>query len=271
MLAKADDFFTEFIYKFGQFKIHYLTMNLPLSNFSGTAKPQLSLEFKLPEGQNIFTMSVHPPHQVRYDRKFLRGVQKIFVDVAKVKTGQTMAIGYSYSQTKVIEMDTESSRCQEENWELDTCQRNHTEDRLGCRLPWRRGSQIKTSYSKACNKQQISNATNALMGLGEGTCRMACERYVPKLTRKSTEYSSVLNMFGKCHLSFSIFTDQVVLPVEQTVLSYDSVNANADVGGYLGLLLGASCMSMIRSVYKRFHWGFKRSKQTWSGWKRVKK
>ncbi len=271
MLAKADDFFTEFIYNFGQARMFILTINLPLANLSGMAKPQLSLELKLHERQKIFYMSAHPPHHVMYDRELLRGLQRFYVDVAKVKAGETMEVSYSYSQTKIIELNTETSKCQVDNWELDTCQRNLVEDSLSCKLPWRRASQIKSSFNKACNMEQIDNASNALKGLGEGACSMACERYVPKLTRKSFKYYSGWIMTRERYLSFSISTDQIVLPVEQTVLSYDSVNAIADVGGYLGLLLGASCMSMIRFVYKRFHWAFKRFKPTLSGSKRVKK
>ncbi len=45
--------------------------------------------------------------------------------------------------------------------------------------------------------------------------------------------------------------NQLMVPVEETVLMYDSLDAMADVGGYLGLLLGASCWSMARSVLER--------------------
>ncbi len=103
---------------------------------------------------------------------------------------------------------------------------------------------------------------------------MSCESDVLKLTRKSTKYSSGMNNSVEIVLlSFSIFTDQEILPVEQTVLSYDSVDATGDVGGYLGLLLGVSFMYMIRCLYKRFHWAFQyqRFKSACSGWEKVQK
>ncbi len=73
---------------------------------------------------------------------------------------------------------------------------------------------------------------------------------MPRLTRESESKFSKNNTDNRL-LSMTIYTDQLSIPVEEVVLSYDNQDAMADVGGFLGLLLGASFLSIFKEVTER--------------------
>ncbi len=171
--------------------------------------------------------------------------------VDEVKMGETLEYVYSFSLTKSIKR----TKCQTKNIELDTCQRTFVEDKLGCSLPWMRGAQKESDMKTTCNKNQLQNVATAVRELGENSCEVGCELYIPRIMKETHKYypypkKANVTIHGRW-LSFVFFTDQQAIPVEETVLSYDSLDAIADIGGYLGLLLGASCLSILKSVFEK--------------------
>ncbi len=103
------------------------------------------------------------------------------------------------------------------------------------------------------NTRQMADATG---------CLPSCELYIPELTMKVTSTYRESNNTGidQKMLRLTVHNDQEYIPVEEVVLSYDNLDAMADVGGYLGLLLGASCLSIASSFAERTQRLFKRVK-----------
>ncbi len=60
------------------------------------------------------------------------------------------------------------------------------------------------------------------------------------------------NNSSTSQLRLSLHSAQLMVPVDEEVLLYGWVDAVADVGGYMGLLLGASCLSLVE--VKTFLW-----------------
>ncbi len=249
LLTNPEDYFTEFVTTQRNQTTFFLTLHLPHANLTNKFKPQLGLEFQLMADDPLFFLSVHPPHHVRYDSEVLDGLQRKYLSVDDVKPGQTKLLTYSFSLTKVIKR----TKCVNENLEVDTCQRASIEEKLGCKLPWMRGAQRKSKFDNVCLQNQLENVSIAMKELEDDACPVGCELYVPRISKEGQKYCQNVNSTNERRLSLMLYTDQQVIPVEQTVLSYDSLDAMADIGGYLGLLLGASCLSMVKDIFNRIY------------------
>ncbi len=208
----------------------------------------MSLHFRILEDQNIFFIATHPPHHLRFDKDIMHGMQRHYVSLEEVEPGEMMSVTFSYSLRKII-LRNGMFGCKKDNQELDICLRNFIEKELSCTVPGIRGPLQKSPQYKNCTLGQMKKIYMTLHDLGEDACPAACELYVPKITRQSHRYYQKRNATSEQQIYLMLHTEQLDVPVEETILAYDSLDAMADIGGYLGLLLGASCLSMIKNIF----------------------
>ncbi len=156
--------------------------------------------------------------------------------------------------------------CDETNRNLlDSCVRSFVEIELGCKLPWMGDTQSNNTHlQNMCTQEQQANITSIFKTISSpdatklyvrGTdCPMPCDLYLPKLTKEVQSIIRTawpqLNNTELATLTISVFTNQMTVAVKEVVLMYDSLDAMADIGGFLGLLLGASCWSIASSALK---------------------
>ncbi len=264
MLENAEDYFTELFWNKGPMTVYYLTLNLPPSDLTADPKPQLGIQFQIQPVEYRFYFYAHPPHHVRYGRDVLDGLQTISLALNDMEDGESILLSYSFTLKKLVNMDCCSK---DDQVPLDNCQLGFLEKRLGCELPWMKGGHLQSNFDKVCNKVQLKNMTSYMRELWDALddgqlnkligCLPACNLYLPSLTREMEIMHKEENSTKRL-LGLNVYTDQLSVPIEEVVLSYDNLDAMADVGGFLGLLLGASCLSMLSCLAKRTKRMFKR-------------
>ncbi len=263
LLDNPEEYFTELVIHDGWYNLYYLSLNLPETEISDNSRPQLGIQLYLDHDQTHFHFAVHPPHHVRYGQPILEGLKGRFLSVDKVQPGETQTVTYTYELTKTTHRD----QCGNDVQLLDACQVHFIEKQIGCKLPWLRGKKTgPAQFENVCSgiKATLKNMTAVIKALNHASlkhfledtgCAPSCQMYVPTLAKEQERIGGHLdeidNGTDKRLLQFMVYSEQTTIPVEEIVLSYDNLDAMADVGGYLGLLLGASCLSMIKNTSER--------------------
>ncbi len=132
---------------------------------------------------------------------------------------------------------------------LDDCVSDFIMQRLDCHLPWI----TKKSSKRTCNRpEDLDGFINAIMDLRQGALTSELRSYGCLKPNCITEewyvtmrdiYSEMTdNQTGRYNLES---TPSNCLKVTRQILIYGFSNFVADFGGYLGLLLGASLLSLF--------------------------
>ncbi len=265
MLENTEAYWSEFFRE--DPNLYFLTLQLPATNVAGAAGRQaVDLRFPISIQNPQFFFNAHPPNQFWYAHEDAYGEHRHFIDVTSdISPGANVRITYTYHLTRNIQMEDQTG-CDGTNAKLlDSCLRSFVESELGCKLPWM-GDRLSNDVhlQNTCTEEQQANVTSIFKGLsgpdatklyiGGTKCSMPCDLYLPKLTKEVQNINRTawpqLSNAGMATLTISVFTNQMTVAVEETVLMYDSLDAMADVGGFLGLLLGASCWSIASSALR---------------------
>ncbi len=267
LLENPDAYWSEFFRE--DQNLYYLTLQLPDMNITDPAsRPALELMFPIWIKDPQFFFNAHPPNQFWYGKEDAYGEHRRFIDLSTISVipGANLAITYSYYLTRSIQME-EKTRCDVTNRKLlDSCVRSFVENKLGCKLPWM-GDRLSSNIhiQNTCTEEQQANVTSIFEGISgpdatklnvRGTdCSIPCDLYLPKLTMEMQSFNRTalpqLKDTGVATLTISVSTNQMTVAEEEIVLMYDSLDAMADIGGFLGLLLGASCWSIASSALNR--------------------
>ena len=138
--------------------------------------------------------------------------------------------------------------------DLHACVTAHLEQRIGCKLPWTNssGRQCQTASDYRAYLEQYRQ----VIALSEDSisrntgCLPRCRRREFTRTLLSTSHEVVgANDAGKARtVEFLLFYPTGRYTVKNYYYVYDGNTAFADVGGYLGLLLGHSLLSFYDAL-----------------------
>ncbi len=150
MLENAEEYFTELVLPNQWMTLYQMSLTLPEVDLSTLPKPKLAIDFKMGVEKQHFYFAVHPPHHMRYGRRALEGLTRIYVPMDQVQPGETNFVSYTFKLTK----KTRRAMCSKSASSFDACQIRFMEKRLGCKLLWIRGKQIgQSSYEKYAPKK----------------------------------------------------------------------------------------------------------------------
>ena len=174
-------------------------------------------------------------------------------------------------QKKVVTyLNDERTPCQSKlrEEEINTCIHHHIENKIGCQLPWHNKNTtlprcIKfEQYEEFLNSyDQISNLNVASISKVTG-CLPSCKRNEFKL--KVVSQMDMPSIEGQIHFFGGIFFYPSGAYKEKSYYhTYEFSDYIADVGGYMGLLLGFSLLSFYDGFKymckKILNWMFKKN------------
>ncbi len=263
MLEYANDYWSEFFRE--DLNMYYVTLQVPNMNSFSKDQALVYIRMHIKTGLNSFIFKAHPQHHFWYGNENIHGVSGQRLLLSEVNPGDDMSVAYSYQLTRNIQMEEQSGCRRTDDKRFVECLRSEIESTLQCSLPWLGESLLIDEHPNICSEEEQINVTSVISKMKApevtkqyvpGTeCAMNCDLYIPSLTKDVQVINRGTFPQGvdvkTARLSLTVFMNQLMVPVEETVLMYDSLDAMADVGGYLGLLLGASCWSMARSVLER--------------------
>ena len=166
-------------------------------------------------------------------------------------------------QIDIININKSNYSCDEENSKrLMDCMENYYSQKLGCKLPWALNNNIKNDSINLCKgKEKFKEFKNLAMNILKSDQRKELineDCFKPNCMQRSWEvkkdnYMHQKNKNGNLVTGFKyeIFQPAKVL-VRKEVKFYTIINFFAEVGGYLGLLLGESLFSYLITASKWF-------------------
>ena len=160
-------------------------------------------------------------------------------------------------QIDTINIDKSNYTCDEENSKRYMhCMENYYSQKLGCILPWVLKNNIRNDSMNLCQgKEKFKEYKNIAMNIlkseankeliNEGCFMPNCMQTSWKIKKDKTLEKN------KTGFQFEMPKHMKVL-VREEVKLYTLINFFAEVGGYLGLLLGESLLSYLITISKWF-------------------
>ena len=161
-------------------------------------------------------------------------------------------------QIDTLNMNKHSYTCNEDNQNnFMNCVENYYSKRLGCLLPWSIKDNQKNPSDNVCmGKDKFKEYKNISMNIPrrEETKDLIKEGcLIPNCQQRSWDMKKdKFNDVGSTSFEFFIPQKAKVLQRREVKL-YTPINFFAEVGGYLGLLLGESLISYIIMISKWIH------------------
>ena len=164
-------------------------------------------------------------------------------------------------QTDTINMNKPNYTCDENNSNsFMHCMEKYYSKKLGCNLPWVLKTNITNDVKNVCKgKEKFEEFKNISMNIlkpeesieliNEGCFVPNCMQRSWKI-KKDQRRKKIID--GKVTTGFQYFAEQIKVLVRNEVKLYTVINFFAEVGGYLGLLLGESLLSYIITATKWF-------------------
>ena len=159
------------------------------------------------------------------------------------------------TKTLMKDLDQPSQRCSQQNLKMttSTCIAKFLENTLGCN-PMVLGSQFLKTPTCTTKTQllALANASKLFEGADENDvyemtgCLPSCikDHYSLTVAPLKSEFSYVLRC--QVHLEFKMLYSSY--KEEEQYIIYDVASFIADVGGYMGLLLGSSLLSLYMAM-----------------------
>ena len=153
-------------------------------------------------------------------------------------------------QIDTININKSNYTCDEENSKrFMDCMENYNSQKLGCKLPWALNNSIRNDSMNLCKgKEKFKEYKKIAMNIlrSEASKELIDEGcFIPNCKQRSwtikKEKTLVRNKTG---FQFEVPQHMKVLVREEVEL-YTLINFFAEVGGYLGLLLGESILSYL--------------------------
>ncbi|TRY77461.1 hypothetical protein TCAL_16980 [Tigriopus californicus] len=161
------------------------------------------------------------------------------------------SVEYDLVARRRIAMNADPVPCHEiEPYPLfHECLDDYVERTIGCALPWRNGSNPKFAICQTSGQfLEYWTMVDHLIDWGESYlyqitgCYTKCRRHYLKVSKHNTIKAG---NDGKNAVSFITFVyKEPELSIETENLAYDSLDLIGDIGGYLGLLLGVSILTV---------------------------
>ena len=193
-------------------------------------------------------MQFHQEDNSPYLYKFAQDQWFLFEthDLLKIEIGK---------QIDTIYINKSNYTCEEENSkQFMRCMENYYSQKLGCILPWTLNNNIRNDSMNLCKgKEKFKEFKNLAMNIlkSEQSKELINEGcFMPNCMQRSWEVKKdnyikrLKNDIPVTGFKYEIFQPAKVL-VKKEVKLYTIINFFAEVGGYLGLLLGESLFSYL--------------------------
>ena len=160
-------------------------------------------------------------------------------------------------QIDTVNINKSNYTCDEENSKrFMDCMENYYSQKLGCKLPWALNNNIRNDSMNLCKgKEKFKEFKNLAMNIlkSEQSKQLINEGcFMPNCMQRSwTMKKDKTLSINKTGFQFQIPRHMKVL-VREEVKLYTLINFFAEVGGYLGLLLGESLLSYLMTASKWF-------------------
>lgn len=209
-------------------------------------------------------MIIHETAKQMLSKRKILGQKRIKVFNQPTPNSKNMVKVNSYAIAfkRIEALSTEDNPCSESpERELAKCLESHFLKRLRCRVPWMKPEKAE-SQLPSCSSQaefdQWKNETLSLASLGQSrlfellNCSVPCHRIEFDIQESidgfiDCSYLAGLvdgdNCTGISFVHFKVLDG--IVRVEKETLLYDGTNFIADIGGYLGLLLGVSAITCL--------------------------
>ena len=176
-----------------------------------------------------------------------------------IRYRRIFSLDIDITKTHIKAIDQPSKRCSQENKDIDTsaCIARFVEEQLGCNAMI-----LGSQYSEAAQcttDSELKKLVNLSKLLNEADendiyemtgCLSSCEKDQYSLSTKGTKvvWDQMIKNALPCqlHLRFRML-DSSYKEEEQYII-YDSASFIADIGGYMGLLLGSSLLSLYMAM-----------------------
>ena len=166
-------------------------------------------------------------------------------------------------QIETIRINKSNYTCDEENSKhFMDCMENFYSQKLGCKLPWTLNNNLRNDSMNLCKgKEKFKEFKNLAMNIlkseqskeliNEGCFMPNCMQRSWKVKKDNYIKRNDKNGIPVTGFKYEIFQPAKVL-VKKEVKLYTILNFFAEVGGYLGLLLGESIFSYLITASKWF-------------------
>ena len=160
------------------------------------------------------------------------------------------------NQIDTININKSNYTCYEDNSNsFMHCMEKYYSKKLGCILPWTLNTTIKEDFMNLCKgKEKFSEFRNIALNIlkPEASKELINEGcFIPNCRHRSWKIRSDRTMRRKTGFTYDLPQHMKVLVREEVEL-YTIINFFAEIGGYLGLLLGESLLSYIITASKWF-------------------
>ena len=166
-------------------------------------------------------------------------------------------------QIETIRINKSNYICDEENSKhFMDCMENYYSQKMGCKLPWTLNNNLRNDSMNLCKgKEKFKEFKNLAMNIlkseqskeliNEGCFMPNCMQRSWKVKKDNYIKRNDKNGIPVTGFKYEIFQPAKVL-VKKEVKLYTILNFFAEVGGYLGLLLGESIFSYLITASKWF-------------------
>ena len=161
-------------------------------------------------------------------------------------------------QINTLNMNKHSYTCNEDNQNhFMQCVENYYSKKLGCLLPWSIKDWKNDYTGNACKSKEkfkeFENISKNILRTNETNDLIKEGCFAPNCLQRSWDIKKEkFNEHQNSGVEFSIPPKPNVL-VRREVKLYTAINFFAEVGGYLGLLLGESLIAYILLISKWVH------------------
>ena len=198
-----------------------------------------------------FILQLHEEGQSHYSYKFA------LEDIHWIEKGSYT--GHIFmKQIDTLKMNKHSYSCNEDNRNnFNHCMEDYYSKQLGCVLPWSTKERQNNKAGNVCRgKEKFGEFKNISMNTWrpEETKRLLKEGcFIPKCQQRSWDMKKDKYTANYRNGYYMEMHENPKVLVRREVKLYTLINFFAEVGGYLGLLLGESLVSYIIMISKWVH------------------
>ena len=207
-----------------------------------------------------WTVYIHDKGNMVHNSPGSFGSAYSYTDISSSKN-VTVIVIHEISKKVVSYLNDEKTPCQQmpRTVELNTCIQDHIQNDIGCTLPW---SNHSSEYPECTASGQYNRFLQTYQEIARLTERSIAERTGCRPSCQRNEFTAnIVNRAERPSKPAGFFTCNFFYAsgryVEKTYYYvYDWVHLLADVGGYMGLLLGFSLLSMYDGIMSLCKMGY---------------
>ena len=221
----------------------------------------------VPELSGEWTVTIHDRNHYINNANYKYGSAYSYTSL--LGSNKSRMVLYEIQKKVVTYLNDERTPCQSKlrEEEINTCIHHHIENKMGCQLPWHNKSITLPRCMKSEQYEEFLNSYDKISNLDVASiskvtgCLPTCKRNEFNLKVVSQIDRQLIK--GQKHLGGIFYYPSGAYKEKSYYYTYDISDYIADIGGYMGLLLGCSLLNfydgfkyMCKKIQK---WMFKKS------------